>query len=65
MFCLIVDHDKDSQTVVNLYYQFVMKELAVMITKTLFLRCYSIKCGLSWDSLQHNIMHYIIDLTIN
>ena len=65
MFCLIVDNDKDGQTVVNLYYQFVIKEFALMITKTLFLRCYSIKCGLSWDSLQHNIMHYIIALTIN
>ena len=65
MFCLIVDHDKDSQTVVNLYCQFVMKELALMITKTLFILCYFIKCGLSCDTLQHNIMHYIIDLTIN
>ena len=65
MFCLIVDHDKDSQTVDNLYYEFVMKEIALMITKTLFIRCYSIKCGLSWDRLRHNIMHYIITLKIN
>ena len=35
-----------------------------MISKTLFIRYYSIKCGLSWGTLQHNIMHYIIDLTI-
>ena len=60
----IMFHDKDSQLVVNLDYQLVMKELALMITKTMFIRCYSIKCGLSWGTLQHNIMHYIIDLTI-
>ena len=61
----IMFHDKDSQLIVKLYYQFVMKDLALMITKTLFIRCYSIKYGLSWDSLQHNIMLYIIALTIN
>ena len=31
-----------------------------MITKTLFIRCYTIKCDLSLNSVQHNIMHYII-----
>ena len=65
MFCLIVDHDKGSQIIVILYYQFVTKELALMINKTLFKRCYSIKCGLSWDSLQHNKLDYTIALTIN
>ena len=65
MFCLILDHNKDSQTVVNLYYQLVIKYLGLMITKTLFICCYSIKCGLSWGTMQHNIMHYVIALTIN
>ena len=58
-------HDNDSQLVVNLNYQLVKKELAFMITKTLFMSCYSIKCDLSLDSVQHNIMHYIIALTNN
>ena len=53
-------HDNNSQLVVNLDYQLDKKELAFMITKTLFTRCYTIKCDLSLDSLQHNIMHYII-----
>ena len=57
-------HDDDSQFVVNLDYQLVKKELAFMITKTL-IRCYSIKCDLSLDILQHNMMHYIIALTNN
>ena len=58
-------YDNDSQLVVNLNYQLVKKELAFMITKTLFMSCYSIKCDLSLDSVQHNIMHYIIVSTIN
>ena len=58
-------HDNDSQLVVNLDYQLVKKELAFMITKTLSIRCYSIKSDLSLDSLQHNIMYYIIALTNN
>ena len=58
-------HDYDSQLVVNLDYQLVKKELAFIITKTLFIRCYTIKCDLSLDSLQHNIRHYIIALTHN
>ena len=58
-------HYNDSQLVRNLDYQMVKKELALMITKTLFIRCYTIKCDLSLDSLQHNIMHYIIALTHN
>ena len=41
------------------------KELAFMITKTLIIRCYTIKCDLSLCSLQHNIMHYIFALTHN
>ena len=57
--------DYDSQLVVNLDYQLVKKELAFIITKTLFIRCYTIKCDLSLDSLQHNIRHYIIALTHN
>ena len=56
-------HDNDSQLVVNLDYQLVKKELAFIITKTVFIRCYTIKCDLSLDSLQHNIIHYIIALT--
>ena len=58
-------HDNDSPLVVTLDYQMVKKELAFMITKTSLLRCYSIKCDLSLDSFQHNIMHYIIALTNN
>ena len=56
-------HDNDSQLVGNLEYQLDKKELAFMITKTLFIRCYTIKFDISLDSLQHNIMHYIIALT--
>ena len=58
-------HDNDSQLVVNLNYQLDKKELAFMITETLFIRCYTIKCDISLDSLQHNILHYIINLTNN
>ena len=58
-------HDNDSQLVVNLDYQLDKKELAFMITKTLFVRCNNIKCKLNLCSLQHNIMHYIIALTHN
>ena len=57
--------DNDSQLVVNLNYQLVKKKLAFMITKTLFMSCYSIKCDLSLNSVQHDIMHYIIPLTNN
>ena len=53
----------DSQLVVNLDYQLDKKELAFMITKTLFIRCYKVKCNLTLDTLQHNIMHYINALT--
>ena len=56
-------HDKDSQLVVKVDYQLV-KKLALMITETLFIRCYSRKCGLSLNRLQRIVMHYIIDLTI-
>ena len=56
-------HDNDSQLVVNLEYQLHRKELAFMITKTLFIRCYTIKYDISLDRLQHNKMHYIIALT--
>ena len=56
-------YDNDSQLVVKLDYQLDKKELAFMITKTLFIRCYAIKCDISFDTLQHNIMHYTIALT--
>ena len=56
-------HDNDSQLVVNLDYQLTKKELAFMITKTLYIRCNTIKCDLSLCSFQQNIMHYIIALT--
>ena len=65
IFYLIMFHYNDSQHGRNLDYHLVKKELAFMITKTLFIRCYTIKCDLSLDSLQHNIMHYIIALTHN
>ena len=55
-------HDNDSQLVVNLDNQLDKKELAFMITKTLFIRCYTIKYDLSLDSVKHGIMHYIIAL---
>ena len=58
-------HDNDSQLVVNLNYKLVKKELAFMITKTLFMSCYSTKYDLNLDSVQHNIMRYIIALTNN
>ena len=58
-------HDNDSKLVVNLDYQLVKKQLAIMITKTLFIGCYCIIFDLSLDSVQHNIMHYIIALTNN
>ena len=63
MHYLFMFHDNDSQLVVNLDYQLDKKELAFMITKKLFIRCYTIKCNLSLDSVQHHIMHYIIALT--
>ena len=58
-------HDNDSQLVVNLDYQLTKKELAFMITKTLLIRWYTIKCDLSMDTLEHNKMHYIIAMTHN
>ena len=60
-----MSHDNDSQFVVNLDYQITKKELAFMITKTLIIRCYTIKCDLSLCSLQHNIMHYNFAMTHN
>ena len=58
-------YDKDRQLVVNLDYQLVKKKLAFILTKTLFICSHSSNCDLSWDSLQHNIMHNIIALTNN
>ena len=65
MLWLIMFHDKDRQVAINKNYELLKKELPFMITKTLFIRCYSNKCGVSWDSLQHNLMNYIIALTNN
>ena len=44
---LIMFFNKDSQPVFNIDYHMVKNKLAFMITKTLFIRCYSSKCGLS------------------
>ena len=63
IFYLIMFHYNDRQLVVNLDYQLLINKLGLMITKTLIIRCYTIKCDLSLDSLQHNIRHYIIALT--
>ena len=43
-------HDNDSQFVVNIDYQLDRKELAFMITKTLFIRCYTITYDISLDT---------------
>ena len=58
-------NDSDTEIVVNLDYKLVKKEHEFMITKTLFIRCYFIKCDLCLNSVQNNIMHYIIALTNN
>ena len=58
-------HAYDSQFVVNLDYQLDKKDLALMITKTLIIRCYTVNGDVSLDTLQHNIVHYIIALTDN
>ena len=48
---VIICLDYDSRLVVNFDYQLDKKELALMITKVLFIRCYTIKCDLSLDTL--------------
>ena len=58
-------YDKDRQLVVNLDYQLIKKKLTFIITKTLFIRSKFSKCDLSWDSLPHDMMHYINPLTNN
>ena len=58
-------HDNDRQLVVNLDYEFSQERTCFMITKTLFIQCYTINCDLSLNSVQHNIMHYIIALANN
>ena len=58
-------HDNDRIIAVNLVYQLGEKKLVLIINKTLFIRCYSIKCDLSLDSVQHNILHDIIILRNN
>ena len=60
-----MDNDNYGHLVVNLDYQLIKKELAFMRTKISFIRCYSIKYDISFDSVQNNIMHYIIALTNN
>ena len=57
-------HDKDSQHVVHSVSQF-SRDPPLMITKTLFIRLFSSNYGLSWDSFQRNVMHFIISLTNN
>ena len=58
-------HDNDRQLVVNLDYEFSQERTSFMITKTLFIRYYTINCDLSLNSVQHHIMHYIIALANN
>ena len=48
---VIMFDDYESQFVVNLDYKLDKKELALMITKALFIRCYTIICDLSLDTL--------------
>ena len=48
---VIMFHDYDSKFVVHLDYKLDKKELALMITKTLIIRCYTIKCDLSLYNL--------------
>ena len=58
-------HDNDRIIAVYLVYQLGEKKLVLILNKTLFIRCYSIKCDLSLDSVQHNILLDIIILTNN
>ena len=48
---VLMFHDYDNKCVVNIDYKLDKKELALMITKALFIRCYTIKCDLSLDTL--------------
>ena len=48
---VIMFDDYEGQFVVNLDYKLDKKELALMITKTLIIRCYTNKCHLSLDIL--------------
>ena len=48
---VIMFHDYDSKFVVNLDYKLDKKELALMKTKALFIRCYTINCDLNLDTL--------------
>ena len=57
---LIMIHDNNKQLVVKLDYQLVKKGIGLIISIKLHIHCYSIKCDLSLDSFQHNIMRYII-----
>ena len=54
-----------AKLVVNLDYPLTKKERSFLITKTLIIRCYTIKCNLRLYSLQQNIMDYIIALIHN
>ena len=48
---VIMFDDYEGKCVANLDYKLDKKELALMITKALFIRCYTIKCYLSLDTL--------------
>ena len=53
---VIMLHDNDKQLVVNLHYKFFDKHIALMLNKTLSIRCNSIKCDVCLDSFQLNIV---------
>ena len=57
-------HDNNSPLFDNLNNHLDKKEFAFMITKILFIGCYTIKCDLFVNSLQHNIMHYSMSLKV-
>ena len=48
---VIMFDDYEGKFVVNLEYKLDKKELALMISKTLIIRCYTNKCHLSLDIL--------------
>ena len=54
-------HDNDSQLVVNFDNQLVKKELAFMITKTLFIRCYTIRPKFGHFATQYNALYDCLD----
>ena len=58
-------HDNDSQLVVNIKLPVGKERTSFHDNLDLFISCYTIKCDLSLNSVQHNIMHYIMPLTNN